>query len=469
MYASLFGDSLEKWRDLANKSDPNDTSIMQGFKEHVLEPSIETFLKSSEGMRPEAQRWMLSRADTMREEMTKTMIADMGTRAGKAVHKNLGDMERIWSNTVALNPEKLPLAVDTIKADIAEQVRHSAYLKPADAARLELELVPAMTKSVARAAAFGMARSNPEGLATAIAQGKFEGYLDAEDQARATNLAREALTHKRTNDEYEYRLKQRGEHETATVAKDEYVTAALNGKSMGNYANDPRLTKFPEVKENLRTLQHTLSIQARDRSENTPHPTEWRNLIDQLHETAEKDPNNISDKPIYDLLRQNKLSKSEFASALGIYHSIDRPLEKQINTYIKRTEAFALASIEANIMKKVSPDDYADAVNRFELEGRQKIAEARAAKQDITPLITPTSEDFVFSMERFKNMLPDAGETLKIEADKVRGKGPTTVGKLGGPPAVAPREFKNEAEVKAAKLPNGTRVIVNGRPAIWNN
>lgn len=473
MYASLFGDSLEKWRDLANKSDPNDTSIMQGFKEHILEPSIETFLKSSEGMRPEAQRWMLSRADTMREELTKTMIADMGTRAGKAVHKNLGDMERIWSNTVALNPEKLPLAVDTIKADIAEQVRHSAYLKPADAARLELELVPAMTKSVARAAAFGMARSNPEGLATAIAQGTFEGYLDAEDQARATNLARESLNHKRTNAEYEYHQQQRVLKDKAEDAANTYITDILNGKKLGDYANDPRLLKFHELKENIQRFQHSYTTQLREKKDTTPHPDTVYSLRSQLFITARDDPNNL-----YRVLERARsefvagnLNPSESDQFEHRFSAIDKPMERNYLTQLQTAERSIKGSILGRAMATTDPAWGANTMNMIDHDAHMKLDAARSKSEDLTPLLDPSNQRYLFSRAVIQSYLTTPEAEVAAEANKVRAKeapqGPTSSGKIGGPPAVAIREFKTMAEAEKAKLERGTRIRVGGVVGTW--
>src|SRR5205807_5972801 len=36
LYSSLYGDLTAQWNQTAAKADPNDTSIMQGFREHVL-------------------------------------------------------------------------------------------------------------------------------------------------------------------------------------------------------------------------------------------------------------------------------------------------------------------------------------------------------------------------------------------------------------------------------------------------
>src|SRR4029077_19101524 len=101
-----------------SKSDPNDTSIMQGFKEKVLEPGIERFNQAFEGAPAKAQQWALTRTNQLREHFSEKMSADMGTRAGQAVHQNLATLERNYSNTVMNDPSSLPHVAESIKGDV---------------------------------------------------------------------------------------------------------------------------------------------------------------------------------------------------------------------------------------------------------------------------------------------------------------------------------------------------------------
>src|SRR4029077_5046817 len=95
-----------------SKSDPNDTSIMQGFKEKILEPGIERFNQAFEGAPARAQQWALTRTNQLREHFSEKMSADMATRAGVAVHQNIGALERNYSATVGNDPSALPSVID---------------------------------------------------------------------------------------------------------------------------------------------------------------------------------------------------------------------------------------------------------------------------------------------------------------------------------------------------------------------
>ncbi len=467
--SALTANLTKQITDTMTKADLNDISVGQGLRENV-DKSIENFQSNFDDAPEKVRNWALATASHMRAQFGNSITAHEMTRAGAAVQKNMRDTVLNNMNTVDLDPSQLALTVAKQVNDFNAYVSTHGNIGTEKMVELRTELDKA-NGALAYTAAQSIGKKNPDALFKVLADGDYDKWLDPVQKERLEKFARSEKSYQHEQSEWAYKEQTRVAHETATTAKNEYVTDALNGKPVGDYKNDPRLARFPEEKEKLRTLQHTLVMQARDRSESTPHAQQWRDLITQLHDTAVNNPNNISDKPIYDLLRENKLNKNEFASALGIFHSIDNPIERQISTYVKRADSFTLQSTEGNLLKKFSPSDYADAVNRFELDGRAKIAAARQRGQDVTPLVDPNSKDFVFSQKKLQAMLPDQKEVVKKEADAVReSTGPSVAGLLGGPAVrSAPREFKNEAEVRAAGLPNGTVVVINGKRFVWNN
>src|SRR5260221_4338647 len=78
-YSSLYGDLTQKWNDVAAKADPNDVSIAQGFREQMLEPSLDKFQKAFEGAPDRAQQWALERTNQLRQHFSEKMGADMST------------------------------------------------------------------------------------------------------------------------------------------------------------------------------------------------------------------------------------------------------------------------------------------------------------------------------------------------------------------------------------------------------
>lgn len=450
--------------DTMSQSDPNDVSVGQGQRENV-DKSLQSFQDKFSDAPEKVQNWALATADHMRTHFGNSITAHEMTRAAGAAELNMRNTVRANANTVDLDPASLGATIAKQTMDFDAYVS-THTLRPADVNELRKELDKA-NGALAYAAGQSVGKKNPDGLFKLLADGAYDKWLNPEQKERLEKFARSEQVYQHEQKQWAYTEKKRAETEANEVAKNGYITAALNGKRVGDYANDPALTA--EAKENIRSFQHSLVMQARDKSENTPHPQEWRNLIDQLHTTATKDPNNISDKPIYDALRERRLNKAEFGSALSIFHSIDNPMERQINTYVKRAESFTLQSIEGATMKKVDAAGYADAVNRFELKGRQEIAAARAKGEDVTPLVDPTSKAFVFAPTRFAAMLPTGKEVVKDEADKVRAaEGPAVAGRVGGVPVSSTvREFKTQAEAAAAGLRAGTRVKINGVAGTW--
>src|SRR5258708_19819542 len=78
--ASLHSDFVQQWNELASKADPNDASIAQGFKEKILEPSLENFIKGFDGAPDKAQQWALTRADKIRDDMSAKITPHMEFR-----------------------------------------------------------------------------------------------------------------------------------------------------------------------------------------------------------------------------------------------------------------------------------------------------------------------------------------------------------------------------------------------------
>src|SRR6267154_306691 len=418
-YSEIYSNFTQQWNEVSGKSDPNDTSIAQGFKEKILEPGIERFLKAFEGAPDKAQAWAQTRADEMRQHFSVKLNADMSTRAGIAIHKNLGDLERNYSIAAANDPSTLGHIAETIDSDVKALVDRP-YLSASDSAKVVNEIAPKLKQRVAQAAFDCTAQRNPDEALQALNHGDFNAYADGVTQAQWRRYAEGQQKAQRAQAEHDDLLAKKDADDVANTAHDDYVTKALNGVRMGDYQNDPRLAGYGAKKENLRTLQHTLVARARENSENTPHPVEWRKLLSDLHDTQVNDPNNISDKPIWDLFKDGKLSKTELGSALSIYNSIDKPIERTIVAQMKRVEAFAAKSFESQALNMMNPQGYADALNRFELEGREKINETKAKGEDITPLIDPRSKNYVFSNERFQSMLPPIKAAVGDQAAAVR-------------------------------------------------
>jgi hypothetical protein len=402
--SQAFADLHQTWNTIREKSDPNDTSVAAGFNEKIFQPWAEHFLKQFESSSRKAQDWAQRRVEDMRGEFFRTVTADMGVRAADAAHQNIVTSAKADSLAAFNSPSSLGFLYDQAAANAQAQLDANPYLTAQQRKEIHNQLVPAHQKEIAWSAIMGMGRLNPESLLQKVESGEFDKYLDAPMRERALIFARERIRDMRVDKEYQYHQQKRTEDETAKLAKNDYVTQILNGTKLGDYANDPKLMKYPEDKENIRSLLHAVATQ----KDNTPHPANWRNLMAQLHDTFERDPNNISDKPIWGALNAGKINRTEFASALSIFHGIDGPLEKTITLSMKRVEIFAEKSFEGQALKMIDPSGYVDALNRFELDRREKLRNAT----DKNPLLDPKSKDYLFNLDDFKTFLPPLKKTI---------------------------------------------------------
>ena len=418
--AELTANLTKQIDDTMSRADPNDISAGKGQRENV-EKSIQAFQDQFADAPEKVQNWALSVSDHMRTHFGNSITAWEMSRAADAAEQNMRNTVRANANTVSLDPASLQGTIDLQHMNFDAYI--STHTLPAGAVGKLRDQLDKADSALAYTAAEAIGRTNPDGMRAALARGDYDKYLDPQQKQHLEKYALEQESIIHTRKQWEHTEAKQQQLDVATTAKNDYITRALNGEKVGDYANDPRLATHPEFKENIKQFQHAIFQQAIDRSENTPHPQEWRNLIATLHDKQTNDPNNISDKPIYDLLAQGRLNKSEFANALAIYHSIDNPIEKTIAAQMHRAETFTASSIEGNTLKLTDANGFADALNRFELQGRTKITDARNKGEDVTPLITPGNKQFVFAPEVLKAMLPSAKATVKAGAETARKSG----------------------------------------------
>lgn len=473
-YASLHSDLTQKWNDTASKTDPNDTSIAQGFREQTLGPALDNFQQAFDGAPPRVQEWALQRSEQLRQDFERKVAADMSTRAGLAMHQNITNMERSYSNTAELDPTALPHIAESVKTDVDALIKSNPFITADQAARVKSELVPNTLKTIAQSAFIGMARANPDGAKLALDKGQFDDYFDAKDKLRASKIADEIKHAKLADDTRAYELEKRQKTDAANASHDQYIQRIYAGDSrnaLRDAFSDPKLAGFGHLKENLESFSHALSIQMRDKSENTPHPVEFRRLITDLRETERNEPYNLSDKPIYESFNKGQISKSEFTTALSIYHSINSPTERMIGTQMRRLETIVGNSIEGAALRMADAQQWSDLLNKFEADGREKLRQAEAKGESRTPLADPMSPQFVFSDARFRAMMPSAKQVISEQADKVRQAEPEFT--KGSPPPprtlgeqLNPAYFRwqeAQSEKKFATEPNPNPRTINGK------
>ncbi len=435
-YSSLYGDLTQQWNKLASQSDPNDTSVMQGFREHVLGPSLEKFNQSFDGATPGAQKWALERSTALQSHFADKMTADMGVRAGVAVKQNLGDIERNYSNIVQRDPTALDHIVESLNTDVGAMLDASPTMTAVEAARVKGELVPKITERIAQSALYGRAKDDPQGAINAINAGEYDKFLDAKEKVQAVKFAEGVQAAKRVQDNHDYEIAQRKKREAQETAATGYVNKILNGETLTGKNIAADLTLSAGQREGLVRFQNSYTQQLKEKKENTPHPDNYREILTDMFNTAQNDPNNLhrSLQRIRDSFTAGNLNPQEEAILEQRFANMDKPLERNFHNQVTVMQGAVKNSIVAKAYGSVDPNWTASTVNRIEYDAYQKLNAARAKQEDLNPLLDPNSPKYLFSKQVVDSYLVPPKAAVAAGADKERKAGQSAADKIA--PAV---------------------------------
>jgi len=461
LYSSLYGELTSQWSQIANKSDPNDTSVMQGFREHVLGPSLEKFQQGFDAASPDAQRWAQSRSNELSTHFATKMMADMGTRAAAAVHKNMGDLERNYSNIVLNDPSALPHLAQSVQTDVGAMLEASPTISPADAARVQADLVPKILTTLAKTAGYGMANANPQAAMSAVNEGKFDKYLDAAGKEQIINYADRQRRAQNDDDAHADALARRQKSDAAEDAMNGYVNQILLGKGVSGarIAADPKL--LPAQRENLIHFQHQLTMQLREKKDTQPHPENFRALLDNLFITARDDPNNLNVQRIRDEFIKGNLNPREEAELEQRFNALDKPMERNFQNQLSRVERTIAGNSVLAATFLAEPGKLAAIINTIDRDAHRKLdAERNRPDGNVNPLLDPASPQYLFRPEVIQSYITPVKTDIATEAAAVRQR----EGKIGGPPSVG-TVTKTREQVKAGehyRAPDGSVRVKGG-------
>src|SRR5258708_826439 len=385
--ASLHSDFVQQWNKLASETDPNDSSVAQGFKEKILEPSLENFIKGFDGAPDKAQQWALTRADKIRDDMSAKITSDMGFRAGAAVHKNLADIERSYSTTVFNDHTSLDHTLESIDTDV-RAITDRPNLSARDAAHIAGEIVPKLKERVAQAAFDGMAQRNAKEAIAALEHGDFDKYADAVTLAHWKNYAKAQDSAQRQDAERTRIDEKRQRDETANTALDEHITALKNGdkRAVSRAFADPRLAGYAHMKENVQAF----SRQMEEHIENKPHPAERGRLQDLIFSTAMTNPDDVESLR-KDILDSHKARKISNAEQVLLGNEITQAGD-HLNQHIHRAVGDIAAGAARDLMSKAllslpeQADAFAAGKLNYEAFVREEFRKSIAAGKSVTPL-----------------------------------------------------------------------------------
>lgn len=403
-YSSLWGDLTQQWNELASKTDPNNTSIQQGFKERALEPSIENFQKAFDDAPAAAQEWALKRADELRQHFAEKTSADMGIRAGLAVQKNIGDLERNYSTGVMNDPTSLGHVAESIKTDVKAMVESNPNIRPSDVARIYGEIVPKVTQRVAQAAFDGIAQRDPKEALRQLDHGDFNEYADGVTQATWRKYAE---TQQKVQDADQKRdalqARLQFKEDSATKAEDYRLKMydANTGRILPTQPKlnqtilqDPALTSADKTA--LIRWNHTqYEAQLREdkqKAEGAPTISDGKVLSD-LRDRVGSAVNPTTRQEIVDATAAGLLTVKDSHDMMwrvgqsdAAWQAIQRPFQQQF-----RQAARLAISSQTSILKYLSPQEQSDRLNQVEADAQQILRDAYARREDMRPYLDQNS------------------------------------------------------------------------------
>ncbi len=276
-YSAMYGNLTLGWNQTAKDAPLNDTSIQRGFSEHTLEPTLQKFRESFDGAPEEVQKWADDQVSRTRQHFTEKMIADSSTRAGAAIHENINNIERNWSNVAMVDPSSMNFAIESARSAINNAIDTAGNLSPADAARARAELLPKMDKSIAQSAFDAMAQANPKEALAALAHGDFNKYADGTTQAQWKKYA-EVQQKAQDADAKRDRLEAKQEAQEKSVAKAETYMLSMYEQSSGRMLRpDPKLNQKITTRSCCPRRRHRLFAGTRHSSAHSNARTRrWR-------------------------------------------------------------------------------------------------------------------------------------------------------------------------------------------------
>lgn len=474
--SALWASLTQDMNNTMKGADPNDTSVGQGLREKVIDPSLENFLKQYENAPKRAQEWALATTDRMRDHFYKTITADEMTRAGVAAVQNRQDEHRNLSIVVGNDPNALRGAVDQFKLN-TEHTINTSGMSLGTASKMRLDMKDQVA-SLAKASFEGMVESNPAAAIAAVAKGEFNDYWDKPQQMQALKYA-ETIGKAKIADERRVKVEADQERRQTSADQADKIMQSMYDVNSGRILpvspklnqqimQDPQL--LPKEKTALiRWNQQQYHAQVREdkaAAAGAAVKDDAAVLADAQKRVGDLD-NPLTRNEIGDLLGAEKITTKtahDLAWRVGQSDAAWNAVQRPFKQHFDQVKNMALNSIQSSV-KFLPPSEQLERINAVEGDAQRILRSAYARKEDMRPYLDPNSPQYVLGPATTGSLFGDPKASVAKEADATR----VASGKIGGAPFSAPKTFKDEAAVKAANLPNGTRVIVNGKTAIWNN
>lgn len=182
----LFESMMNDWRQRATQSDPNDQSIGPKFHED-MEKQLDGFVDKFNT--EEGRKFARGYANSLREHMTKTIIADNATRAGDAAVQNVKTTVNNLSSAAFADHTSADFALAQLPLLAKATINASPGITPDKAAEITNKIVADGSKQIIEGAIRGLAERDPKEAIRVATSDRYDPYLTGKEKGELVNYA----------------------------------------------------------------------------------------------------------------------------------------------------------------------------------------------------------------------------------------------------------------------------------------
>lgn len=404
LFAEYQNEMTKQWNDIAAKSDVNDVTIQNEFREKTFTPTMEKFLNGFQT--GEGKKWAESQVANFNQHMLQKTTADMSERAGRAAVLNVDRMKDAQTVRVMNDPSSYNDAIKSVDAAIEANIRNTPNIDARSAAALRTKISGDLKTEITRAYLMGVAQRNPAEAERLINEGKLQ-HINAVEAKNLLSYAQVQARAQRQDQELQRQQHKRELQERSDIQEGEYMKRLFPEDpkapitiSNSEVVNDPVLDGVAK-RRMLQLINRELKPDT-DAAVSKYHTNE---LFARIY-APDDDPNKITDlTPINQAMIDGKLSRTDFNWLRGEVVNNRTVDGSRISDRLKEFYASVTPQIDTSVLGKL---DTAGKIKMGEYRAfvRDQLNFARQNKQDVTKLLTPGNPEYLGRPEVLRQFQP---------------------------------------------------------------
>lgn len=402
LVATLQDNLSSKWRDLAAKSDPNDASVTQTFRDKELTPALDKFYEGFET--EEGRQWAEKVKNDLTQHFYDKTAADTATRSGQALVSNLGTFSNSLVTSVRNDPTSLDTNLKLVDTTIPAMVQSSSNLSPSVAGKVATDLVNKVKSELVKGAIQAAIDANPERGLQIAEGGKYREYLDNDDLQSFKQYA-ETVARIRKQEERSAAVEARRQQEEAGNDRAAQIIATTirvgpDGSmftSPDYYRQSLQLAKDgykPSLVQSMIAAGRAIDNDNEKGQRAITDPTTYQDFAKRMY-LPDGDPQRLTMEEVFTARAQGRLSNGDFAFYKdAISTSIKDPQkiedQKELNKFFDGYKKFITKST-------MMANDALGDQRYYEFMRDKQVQFEAARRTGLTPdqLLSPNSPNFI--------------------------------------------------------------------------